>query len=150
MSILISFYHECFSSASCQFCQVGMLWGPAFLFGTSNEVPSPHFLHPNFQDTSLFLIQLLCSSHDVPMILKVTIKTFCWTFLFYAYTVFLPGVEFCHWLFITQKINYLCTLKKLSLMHLFQLAKTSENQSRVLVALLVLHSFEVQPNYLKQ
>lgn len=88
----ILFYRECLSSASCQFCQVGMLWGPAFLFGRSNEVPSPYFLYLDFRNTSLFLIQLLCSSHDVPMILKITIKTFCWTFLFYAYSVFLPGI----------------------------------------------------------
>lgn len=90
MSNFISFYRECLSSTSRQFCQVGMLWGSAFLFGTSIEVPSPYFLHPNFRDTSLFLIQLLCSSHGVPMILKVNDKDILLNFSVLSLFSFLP------------------------------------------------------------
>lgn len=92
-----------------------MLWSPTFLFGTSNVVPSLYSLSKlpgRFSNLDPAFSAALMTSL---WFLKVTIKTFCLTFLFYAYSVFLPEVQFCHWLFITKNINCLYTLMKLNI-----------------------------------
>lgn len=52
---------------------------------------------------------------------------------------------------MARNINYRYTLMKPNIAFvLINEKKTCENQSHILLALLVLHSFEVQPNYLNQ
>lgn len=139
-------FKQCFLSVFSGWNAVGLSiplwniqWSPFTIFSLSKLPDHFSILDP----ASLQLSWRLCDieSHNKDILLGFSVLC---TFSFP------PRVEFCHWLFITQNINYLCALMKLSLTHLFQLAKACENQSRVLAALLVLHSFEVQPNYLKQ
>lgn len=146
MSILISFYKQHFLSVLSGW-NVGrpsiplwnIHWSPFTIF-------SPSKLPGHFSILDPVSLQLSWRPYDIESHGKDILLDFSVLCIFR----FPPRSWILPLVFITKNIIYLCTLMKLSLMHLFQLAKTCENQSRVLVALLLLHSFEVQPNYLKQ